>query len=154
MEKNWQYYIRRQIIDELGRMQQEGFHYYSVVIMVQAIEFLGSMLDDKPIRARNQSKNRFRLAVSKLFDIRYQHLNYNDWLYDKLRNHMVHMFIPSSYLLVVSRKEAGNMQNLEKHNGKLIIVSEDLYTDFVKACTKVIYFIDRGKVKPKKIETA
>jgi len=151
MENFWQNYIRYHFIEEVGRLQRSGFHYFSVVIMVQVIEFLGGMLDNKPLRARNQSKNRFRLAIAKLFDSRYQRLNNNDWLYDKLRNHMVHAFIPSSLLKIISAGEKGNSRNLEKEGDILVIVSEELFSDFTRACQKVIYLIDSGKIPAKKI---
>ncbi|MCX6256283.1 MAG: hypothetical protein NTW49_00015 [Bacteroidia bacterium] len=150
MEQNWQNFIRAQLITDIGRLLEHGFDYISVAIMVQAIEFMGSLLDDKPLRARNQSKIRFGHAISRLFDKRYASLNANNWLYDKLRNHMAHQFIPSSWIIITRSVDLKSGKHLQRDGEKLIIAADAFYSDFKQACEKLISLLDSGRLKPKK----
>ena len=146
-----QNYIKNNLLGEVEKLQASGFHYVSFIIISQAIEILGSFLDSKPIRAQRQSRRRYRLAINNLFASKYKRINRDDWLYDKLRNHLTHSFIPSSWIILSSRKSSEGRAHLESVEGKIVFVSEDFFEDFKKACNKIISMIERGEIKSKKL---
>ena len=109
------------VIQELGKAHQAGLTYMQFVLMGQAIEVLGSLLDNKPIKAKDQSAKRFSNSINWLFGGRYRLLNTNNVLYDKLRNQMTHTFIPSNDILLRNQKDSqGEYHHLEFWNGKLV----------------------------------
>ena len=58
-----EHFIREVIVDEITKLQGVGLSYMQFVIMGQAIEVLGSFLDNKPMKAKGQSAKRFSLGV-------------------------------------------------------------------------------------------
>lgn len=146
-------FIQKIFIDDIKRLQKHEFHYLSIILIGQAIETLGAFLDKKPLRARQQSKKRFNKAINVLFKPRYKFLNREDWLYDKLRNHMTHMFVPSAYLHLTFKDDPTlDKRHLDMDDKKLIIIAEDFHNDLIQACEKLFKMIDEGRIKPKKIE--
>ena len=103
-----EHFIREVVVDEITKLQGVGLSYMQFVIMGQAIEVLGSFLDNKPMKAKGQSAKRFSLGVKKLFGGRYRLLNDNGFLYDKLRNQMTHTFIPGSDLILLNQEDNKN----------------------------------------------
>ena len=77
-----EHFIREVVVNEIAKLQGVGLSYMQFVIMGQAIEVLGSFLDNKPMKAKGQSAKRFSLGVKKLFGGRYRLLNDNGFLYD------------------------------------------------------------------------
>ena len=146
-----QKYLKNNLIDEISRLQKSGFHKISFIIITQAIEILGSFFDSKPIRARQQSKQRFRLAIENLFPDKYKALNSNDWMYDKLRNHLTHSFLPSSWIILTKLESSGKMNHLSKLHGKTIFISEKYFDDFKYACNKLLEMLEAGEVKSKRL---
>ncbi len=145
-------FIKKTFINEFGRLQEQGFHYVSIMLMAQGIETLGSFLDDKPFRAERQSSKRFSLAINRLFPKQYRKANNNYWLYNKLRNHMAHMFVPSSFLILCTTADKPEGKTHLSYDGeKMIIIAEDFYLDFKSACEKLIKKIDNKEVSSKKI---
>ena len=61
-----EHFIREVVVDEITKLQGVGLSYMQFVIMGQAIEVLGSFLDNKPMKAKGQSAKRFSLGVKKL----------------------------------------------------------------------------------------
>ena len=122
--------------------------------MSQALETLGSFLDSKPLKARDQSKLRFSHAMNKLMPIKYARLNDNHLLYDQLRASMAHTFTTSRQIILSSRssKEFGKM-HLQKQDDKLILIAEDFYEDFKKACLRLIEGMEKGIISDKKINS-
>jgi hypothetical protein len=143
-------FIEQYILKQISDLQNAGFHYFSFLLIGQAIEVMGAFLDNKPFRARQQSQIRFANAINQLFDSPYQRINNNNWLYDKLRNHMAHMLIPSDYLLLVSKSET-TAKHLARIDRKLVLVAEDFYIDLQKACNRLLEKIEKGEVKSKPI---
>lgn len=145
-------FIKRIFIDEVGRLQDNGFYFFSFLVMGQGIEALGCFLDKKPLKARNQSFIRFSNSINKLMGQKYRNVNFNNWLYDKLRSQMTHTFVPSKEILLTSKKKLQpNQAHLKTFEGRLVLVAEDLYQDFVKACTKLFDMMDKDLVTIKKI---
>ena len=145
-------FLEQVIVRELGKLQQIDLSYMQFVLMGQAIEVLGSLLDNKPMKAKGQSAKRFSLAINRLLGGRYRLLNDNYVLYDKLRNQMTHTFIPGGDLMLLAhRDESGKYRHLEYCDGKLVLVGEVFYEDICKACSRLTDLLKAGKVKPKNI---
>ena len=145
-------FLNEIMIQELGKVVQADLAYTQFVLMGQAVEVLGSLLDNKPMKAKGQSAKRFAQSVNRLFGGRYRVLNDNNMLYDKLRNQMTHTFIPSNDILLRNQKDSqGEYHHLEFWNGKLVLVSEVFYEDICRACRRLLHLLKEGKVKPKNI---
>ena len=145
-------FIKRIFIDEIGRLQTEGFYFFSFIMIGQAIEALGCFLDNKPLKARAQSSKRFSKSLNILMGNHYRAVNKDHWLYDKLRNQLTHSFVPSKSLMLCCRNnKPEGLEHLQWYNDRLVLVAEDFYNDLVKACQKLFVMIDKGKVPIKKI---
>lgn len=144
-------FIRKIFIDEIGRLQKEGFHFFSFIMMGQAIEALGCFMDNKPLKARAQSSKRFSKSLNILMGNEYRKVNKDHWLYDRLRNQLTHSFVPSKSLLLCSRDTQPDADHLQWMDDRLVLVAEDMYEDLVKGCDKLFGMIDKGKVPLKKI---
>jgi hypothetical protein len=147
-------FIQKVFIEETGRLIDSGFYHFAFVIMAQGIETLGSFLDTKPLKAREQSKLRFAHAINKLMPKEYSRFNNNHRLYDQLRASLAHTFTASRSLLLTSKdnKEFGK-KHLHESNEKLILVAENFYNDFKKACIRLIEGMDKGIISEKKISS-
>ncbi len=143
-------FLEEVIIRELGKLQQIELSYVQFVLMGQAVEILGSFLDNKPMKAKGQSSKRFSNGINQLFGGRYRLLNSNYFLYDKLRNQMTHAFIPGKDLLSLAHQD-GMYKHFEYNDGKLVLIGEVFYEDICRACSRLLNFLKEGKVKPKKI---
>ena len=145
-------FISRIFIDEIGRLQKEGFYFFSFILMGQAIEALGCFLDNKPMKAKAQSSKRFSKGLNILMGNKYRIVNNAHWLYDKLRNQLTHSFVPSKSLYLLSRnKQTAELQHLQWHNDRLVLVAEDMYDDLKGACKHLFSMIDKDKVTLKNI---
>ena len=145
-----EHFIREVIVDEITKLQGVGLSYMQFVIMGQAIEVLGSFLDNKPMKAKGQSAKRFSLGVKKLFGGRYRLLNDNGFLYDKLRNQMTHTFIPGNDLILLNQAKNG-YKHLQIIDGKLVLISEVFNEDICKASERLLEAIKNGVLSPKNI---
>ncbi|MCP4521998.1 MAG: hypothetical protein GY827_09970 [Cytophagales bacterium] len=146
------YFVQHYFVNEIERLNKNEFGYFSFVLIAQAIEILGAVLDDKPFRAKNQSRKRFDLAIKALFDVRYQRLNYKGWLYENFRCNMSHLFMPSNAIILTTREEVEDgMVHLEKKDNTVVFIAEDFQYDLKKACKYLVKKIDKGQVKPKKL---
>jgi len=147
-------FIQKVFIEETGHLVDAGFYHFAFVIMAQGIETLGSFLDTKPLKAREQSKLRFSHAVNRLMPKDYSPLNNNHKLYDQLRASLAHTFTASRSLLLTSKDnpEFGK-KHLQIADEKLILVAENFYSDFKKACLRLLNGMDKGIITDKKINT-
>lgn len=145
-------FLDKVMVQELGKLQSINLTYMQFVLMGQAIEVLGSFLDNKPMKAKGQSARRFSQGVNYLFGGRYRLLNTDFMLYDKLRNQMTHTFIPSGDLLLLGNRDSeGKYRHLEYCDGKLVLVGEVFYEDICAACRRLVRLLKEGKVKAKNI---
>lgn len=145
-------FIEIVFIRETEKLIQQELHHFAFLIMAQGIETLGSFLDTKPLKAQSQSKLRFSHAINRLMPLPYRKLNQDHWLYDKLRASLAHTFVPSSLLILSNRKDEiyGN-RHLTNENERVILVAEDFYHDFKKACLRLLKGMEEGYVPEKKI---
>ena len=145
-------FLDQVIVKELGKLQQVGLSYMQFVIMGQAVEVLGGLMDNKPMKARGQSAKRFRTGINRLFGGKYRLLNDNDFLYDKLRNQMTHTFIPGKDLVLINTvAEAGSQRHLDMKDGQLVLIGELFYQDICGACERLTGLMKDGRLKPKNI---
>jgi len=145
-------FVDKFFVIELKRLQEENFHHFSFILIGQAIETLGGFLDDKPLKARSQSMKRFNKCIRRLMPEYYSHINKDNFLYDKLRNQLVHSFSPSGSIYLTNRKKnTEGLRHLQKNNGKLVLVSEDLYEDLLRAINKFYKLLDENKVRVKNV---
>lgn len=147
-------FIQKVFIDETGKLVESGFYHFAFVIMAQGLETLGSFLDSKPLKAREQSKLRFSHAINRLMPLKYTKLNNNHALYDSLRASLAHTFTTSKQLHLTSRNnvEVGN-KHLAEIEGTLTLVAEDFYIDFKKACERLFEGMDKGIIHERKINS-
>ncbi|HAF30161.1 MAG TPA: hypothetical protein DCG75_14060 [Bacteroidales bacterium] len=145
-------FIQKVFIDEIGRLVEAGFYHFAFVIMAQGLETLGSFLDSKPLKAREQSKLRFSHAINRLMPKQYAGLNNNHRLYDQLRASLAHTFTVSLQIYLTSKSDPVLGKNhLQEIDSKLILVAEDFYEDFKKACERLMEGMEKGIIPDKKI---
>lgn len=147
-------FIQKVFIEKTEKLVNQGFYHFAFVIMAQGLETLGSFLDNKPLKARDQSKLRFSHAINRLMPKEYASFNNNHKLYDQLRASLAHTFTVSRqiYLTSKSDKELGK-KHLSEIDGKLILVAENFYSDFKKACLRLFEGMEKGIIPEKKINT-
>ncbi|MCK5169929.1 MAG: hypothetical protein KAQ75_08620 [Bacteroidales bacterium] len=147
-------FIQEIFIEETGRLVNAGFYHFAFVIMAQGLETLGSFLDSKPLKAREQSKLRFSHAINRLMPVKYTKLNNNHTLYDQLRASLAHTFTVSRHVYLTSKANTEyGKKHLQEIDGRLVLVAEDFYKDFQKACERLLDGMDKGIISEKKINT-
>jgi hypothetical protein len=154
-------FIQKVLIDEFKKIQQdEGHHYVSFGLISQGIEFLGACLDSNPFSQEGLSGPRFRNAISNLFPTPYHEFNQGKGrpfdLYDNLRCGFLHLILPKPQLELIGRSERTKFKanHLEVKNirgsDRLVLVSEDLFEDYEKACKEIITRINDGRLSGSK----
>ena len=135
-------------VEELLATQQ----YYPLLIYCSlGIETIGAFLDNKPLRARKQSKLRFGNALYQLFPKKYSFSNKGGFLYEALRNHSAHNLIPSSYLIIYNEEEK-NKKHLSLFKEKTFFCIDTFAQDFLTACQKISKDIEDNKLDTKLIQ--
>jgi hypothetical protein len=148
-------FLHEVVIAELSRLQGIGLSYMQFVVMGQAIEVLGGFLDQKPMKAKDQSARRFSLSVNKLFGGRYRLLNDKNALYHVLRNQMTHTFLPGARLLLLDRaRNHEGYRHLEQVGERLVLISEDFFEDICRAAERLCEALREKRLKPKPISYA
>jgi len=131
-------FIKQTLIKEIGVIVEEGHDYIGFILIAIGIEFLGKCNDCK-LKTWHSSKSDHFIKGIKLMPKNYH--CYGKKLKNLLRNGMAHSFAPKPKLglpkLGLSSKKWG-LSNLEEKDGQLILVIEDFYNDFKKACKKVL----------------
>ena len=145
-------FIQKVFINDIERLINAELYHFAFVIMAQGLEVLGSFLDEKPLKAKDQSKLRFSHAINRLMPKEYASLNNNHRLYDQLRASLAHTFTSGRYVFLTSKSniEFGN-KHLQNRNDKLILVAEDFYSDYRKACYRLLEGMEKGFISDKKI---
>lgn len=134
-------FINQVFLGDCKRLIDAKFYYFSFPIMGFGIEFLGACLDRHQFGKRRESTKRFKKAMKMLFPSKYRSITKE--LCDDLRNAFAHQFRPGMSLELTHREEAVRLDrpHLEKRDGKICLVAEELYADFEIACSKVIKMI-------------
>jgi hypothetical protein len=145
-------FIQKVFIDDIQRLIDARLYHFAFVIMAQGLETIGSFLDSKPLKARDQSKLRFSHAINRLMPREYATWNNNHRLYDQLRASLAHTFTTSRHLLLTSKDNTENKKHLSEIDGQLVLVAEKFYIDFKKACLRLFDGMDKGIITEKKIK--
>ena len=141
-------FIKDFIIQEIENLLTDGHTRAAFVMMSQTIEVFGSFLDNKPFKAKAQSKIRFRNAIYQLFPPRYTKFNKGDRLYNQFRSALTHMFIPSSHLHLTKTDD----KHLILEEGKLIISAPILLKDIKRAGNTILKRLEKGELKHKNMD--
>lgn len=122
----------------------------SFLMMSQIMEVLGAFLDDKPLRAKEQSSRRFALALKKLFKPSYFYANEKDFLYHNYRCNMSHLLTTSNQMLLSNIHETDPALHLQMQDGQRILLAEPLLEDIKAAVQKLLGKIEKLEIKEKK----
>jgi len=144
-------FVEKYLIENVQSLLDEKQYYPLFVYAALGVETLGAVIDNKPIRTRNQSKYRFGTALFKLFPNQYGFINKKAFLYEALRNHSAHNLLPSSKIMLLNENN-GTIRHLEPRGEKVSFIIEDFAKDFIKACNTAIKMIDEGETRMKNIE--
>lgn len=124
-------FLDKHITDQIQSLLDDGHINASFILMAQSIEVLGAYLDNKPIKAENQSKKRFREAIYRLFPVAYARQNKGDKLYRQFRSSLAHALLPSKHINLVNNKPDLHLKDIDN---KLTINAESLFSDIKNAC--------------------
>ena len=83
--------IKININKEIKVLLENGFIDSAFLICIMGIEFLGAMVDEKPIRANGQSSKRFKIGLRKFFPKRYGKPSITEVIYKGLRCNVGHL---------------------------------------------------------------
>lgn len=150
-------FIQTVLIDEFKEIQQDsGHHYLSYTLICQGIEFLGACLDSESFSSKGLSAARFRRAICDLFPPSYHKFNQGSGrpfdLYENLRCGLIHAILPGSQQELIRRSQETELDahHLEVKEirglNRLVLVSEDLFDDYEKACGEIIKRIRDGRL--------
>ena len=143
-------FIKKYLKKEVQSLLETESYYPLLIYATIGIETLGAIIDDKPIRATNQSKGRFGSALYHLFPNQYGFVNKGAFLYDSLRNHSAHNLIPSTKIFFVD-KDSKSVRHLNQQTNQLTFVIETFALDFIAACDLALDKLKKGDVKSKNI---
>ncbi len=139
-------FIKDVLINQIGTLVDQRFHYFAFILICQGIEYLGNFYDTLDFDNHNMSRTRFQIALSKLFKNSFYKHNLT-WLYENLRCNIVHQIRPSGDILLTSNSLNGCpfSKHLRLENDKRVFVIEVFYNDFCKACYKLLKKFETGK---------
>jgi hypothetical protein len=150
-------FIQKVLIDEFKEIQQDSGHpYLSHTLICQGIEFLGACLDSEAFSAKGLGSARFRRAVFDLFPTSYHKFNQGTGrpfdLYENLRCGLIHAILSGSQLELIRRSQKteldGRHLEVKEIRGltRLVLVSEDLFDDYERACKEILARIRDGRL--------
>jgi hypothetical protein len=150
-------FIQKVLTDEFKEIQQEeGHHYILFKLICHGIEFLGACLDSDGFSAKGLSAPRFRRAIYDLFPTSYHQFNQGSEkpfdLYENLQCSLWHVVLPGSRFKLIRRSEkaefnANHLEIIEIQGiNRLVLVLEDLFDDYEKACKEIITRIRDGRL--------
>lgn len=141
-------FINEFVIKQATDLQKNRAYLSSVTILTIGMEIMGGFFDKKPLKSPKQSKMRFRAATDKLLGGKYTAINRDDYLYETLRNQIIHSLLPGKAIVFdITSKEI----HLKQENQSLIINPEVLLLDMQKAVLKLEKFLSERMAFEKKI---
>lgn len=137
-------------------LNHKGSSFVKFLLLAVGIEYLGACLDEKPFNEPHESEDRFNRALKKLFDKKYHKFTKKAakvYLYRDFRCNFVHQIRPAKNIVIThtdeSRRE--NTKHLENIiDSPLVLVLEEFYNDYEKACNRLIRGFESGKYSNKK----
>lgn len=146
-------FLEKQVLGSVKKTFDDNQLLFGFMVMGQAIEIMGSYLDDKPMRAKQQSLKRFSIAINRLFPKAYRDANQSSFLYYQLRACMTHMFVPTARLSLNAGRQTKEKPHLYVKEGVMYLYSEDFLADFTSAVQNLQNRISAGKLKLKNISS-
>lgn len=140
-------YVERHLLAELREVAKVNAPTLLLTGIMQGIESLGALLDDKPLKARDQSKRRFRSALRRLFGARYREVDDRIDLYERLRNHLAHVRSISASIAVTEQADL----HLTSVSDVVNIHPATFLSDFEDACNRIIESDKNGRLPRKNI---
>jgi hypothetical protein len=156
-------FIQKVLIDEFKEIEQEEGHLYvSFSLICHGIEFLGACLDSDAFSSKGLEAPRFRKAIYDLFPVSYHEVNQGSGkpfdLYENLRCGLLEAILPGSRLELIRRSDEAkrHTHHLEVMEiggmNRLVLVWEDLFDDYERACQEIIARITDGRLRGWKFE--
>jgi hypothetical protein len=156
-------FIQKVLIEAFKEIQHDEEHRdISLSLVCQGIEFLGACLDSEPFSAKGLNAPRFRRAIYDLFPISYRPFNQGSGkpfdMYENLRCSLFQIILPEFRLELLQRcgeaeLDAHHLQIKEIRGlPKLVLVLEDLFDDYERACKEIIARITDGRLSGWKFE--
>lgn len=150
-------FVQEVLIDEFNKIQRsESQPDISFSLIFEGIKFLGACLDSEPFSAKGLSASRFRRAIYDLFPASYHPFNQGTGkpfdLYEISRCGLLHGVLPASRLELIGRAEKAQLctEHLEikeiRGLDRLVLVLEDFFDDYEKACKEIISRIRDGRL--------
>lgn len=152
MEIKIEDFLRKTIITDVKFLIDNNRYYSALIILSQTIETLGAFMDNKPFRAKMQSKKRFSLALKFLFPSNYKRANNDFFLYNKLRNQIAHILVPSTLINITEYSKKENTHLSSNKEGVLYISVNQFFIDVISAIDKLEAKFISGELKQKKIQ--
>lgn len=138
--------------------EHPGSKMIKFIYLAVGIEYLGACLDGHDFLKEGESENRFNKALKKLFPNKYHLFAKADAkinLFKQFRCAFVHQLRPGQGIAVTHRdesKEQGTTHLKKTSEGMLILVLEDFFDDFERACKELIRLDQLGKLPTKKLK--
>ena len=149
MEIKIEDFLRKTIVNDVNFLIDNKKYYSALIILSQTIETLGAFMDNKPFRAKMQSKKRFGLALKSLFPKNYKRANNDFFLYNKLRNQIAHILVPSTLINITEYTNTDNEHMTSNKEGVLFISVTQFYKDVKLAIDKLEKKFNSGELKTK-----
>lgn len=141
-------YIDKFIILQAKKLQEQKLYLASVMVLIIGLEVMGGFFDKKPLKSPKQSKIRFKMATDKLLGGKYAALNKDDYLYESLRNQLVHSLLSGKYF---QWNITENESHLLESDHIIFFNPKVFFTDTEKAAYRLKQFITEGKAFEKRI---
>jgi len=152
MEIKIEDFLRGTIVEDVKLLIDNNRYYSALIILSQTIETLGAFMDNKPFRAKMQSKKRFSLALKYFFPKSYKRANNNFFLYNKLRNQIAHILVPSTLINIIEYTN-DNYEHMTSNKEDVLYISvNSFYNDVVKAIDMLEHKFNTEELKQKKIQ--
>lgn len=145
-------FVDNVIVEQISSMQSSGLYLHSFILIAQAIEVMGGLLDQKPVKATSQSMKRFSKGLNLFMGAKYRVHNQDHNLYKIFRSQLAHSFIPSSRLHLTTKKSG--LDHLSTSDGKLVFVAEDLLNDLICGVERFKKMLTAGEIRPKAISSS
>ena len=134
------------INSEIQLLLDNGFVDSAFLIAVMGIEFLGAMVDSKPVRANGQSSRRFKIGLRKFFPKRYGKPSVTELVYKSLRCNVGHLLQFSSRIDFVEEPAS----HLRENGLVLQINKRQFVEDYISAIKKLDDRLAEGVYELKK----
>ena len=126
-------YTNLKINQEITVLLENGFIDSAFLISIMGIEFLGAMVDEKPVRANGQSSKRFKIGLRKFFPKRYGKPSITEVIYKGLRCNVGHLLQFSTRIKFIEETSS----HLNEEDSVIKICKKQFIKDYISATEKM-----------------